>query len=49
MPRSRRSREGTPSTPAENKGWYLGIDACVCVLFSTGKKGEGVSQYSRGG
>ena len=49
MPRSRRSREGTPSAPAEDKGWYLGIDACVCVLFCRGKIGEGVNQYSGGG
>ena len=33
MPRSRRSDKGMPSTLIKDKGWYLGIDACVCVLF----------------
>ena len=37
MPRSKWRHGGTPSTLAEDKGWYLGIDACIRVLFSIGK------------
>ena len=48
MPRSRRRYEGTPSTPNEDKGWYLGIDACVCVLFRIGKKGWVLANKSGG-
>ena len=48
MPRSRRRHGGTPSTPAENKGWHLGIDACVCVLFRIGKKGWVLANKSGG-
>ena len=44
MPRCRLRCEGIPSALTKDKGWYLGIVACVCVLVSKGKFGVGVSK-----